>query len=417
VLYTAVTDSKNFDEAVIYAQPFPAGRRKLLVRGGADGRYLSSGHLVFARDATLFAVRFDPRRLQVAGPELPVLEGVNQAVHGTNDTMRTGAANFSLSAGGSIAYLPGSGFPEVHQDFALVDRQGGAERLSLDPKQYLAGRASRDGRRILLSTHYPPEDVWLYDIDRRSLSRQTFDEDHNWAIWGPGRDELTVGSYRRGRSRVEIKQIGSGPGGGRVLYEARGRDLKVSSWSPDGEHLAVVDWSPSGADIAVLSKSGELKPFIASEFVESFPSFSPDGRWLSYDSLESGRSEVYLRPFPGSGPAVQVSTDGGWGSAWSVDGRELFFRSEPDNAFFSVAVEPAGERLVVGRPQQLFGGDYGYAGPVRSYDVLPDGRFLVRVGSAGGTTQLEALERFLPDRVKIVQNWAAEVERKLQSSR
>ena len=419
VVFTAIFNYRDWQQSQIVAHSFATGERELLIQGGSDGQYVSSGHLVFAREGKLFAVPFDPLELEVQGEEIPVLDGINHSIYSIANTYRTGVANIAISSSGTAAYLKGSVFPEIPRGFVVVDRQGNPMEVSgLERKQYLAGRVSPDGRRLLLSTYYKPDSVWTFDLDRSMLTRETFEGRQNWAIWGPGPDEITFASYHEGEWSLIVKRLGSGPGQGRVLYSSD-RQVMVGSWSPDGEHLLVVTaktpHAASTFDLSVLDSSGELSPFVDSDFWEGYPDFSPGGRWLAYTSTESGRLEVYVRPFPGPGPSVQISTGGGACSVWSRDGRELYYRSDEGN-LVAVEVDGSGERFQAGRSQILFPDVYGSSAPVRSYDVTPDGRFLFLLRL--DTDEIPAaVGEFFPDRIQVVQNWAEELKRKLRTDR
>ena len=189
---------------------------------------------------------------------------------------------------------------------------------------------------------------------------------------------------------------------------------KPSSWSPDGELLAfVVDTAETGHDIWIVPRSGEAKAFLRTRFSERYPEFSPDGRWLVYASNESGRDEVYVRPYPGPGRALQISTAGGGYPGWSRDGSEIFYRWQAD--FFAVRITIDGENLHPGTPVRLFDWRYERARPVRSWDVAPDGRFLV----TGKTTDADldlTRDRFAPDRIHVVLNWFEELKRKTEAA-
>ena len=418
VIFTSVYAYRDWDLAQITAYSLASGERRLLIQGGSDGRHVDSGHLVFAREGKLLTVGFDPVKLETHGPVTPVLEGINHSIHTGNSAWRTGVANLTVSATGTVAYLKGSVFPEIRTTFVLVDRQGEEVAISgLEQREYLAGRISPDGRRLLLTTNYPPANVWHFDLDRESLSRETFEGRPSFAIWGPGPDEFTFDSYQDGRWSVYKKVIGSGPGARQELLSDV-REFRVGSWSPDGRYLALTSLkrpnSPSTNDIWILSADGTLAPFLESEFWEAYPDFSPDGRWMAYSSSESGRSEVFVRPFPGPGPAVQISTNGGGAGAWSRDGRGIYYRS--DDGFMAVEVDVSGDRFLTDKSMILFADTYGGSSPARSWDTTPDGRLLLKLFPDASEIQ-SALAESYPDRIQVVQNWAEELRQKIPANR
>ena len=405
----------------VQAHSVASGERRFLIEDASDARYVPTGHLVFAREGELLAVRFDVNRLVVSGPEVPVLKGVNHAVYAPNTGWYTAAAQFSFSYSGSLAYAEGSVFPEIPTSLALVDRQGQANLLPIDPRQYLSVRLAPDGKKLLLADGHPPADAWIFDLERRSLTRQTFDGQTVWAIWGPDPEMITFSSMRDGTETLYTKAVGIGPGGEVRLVgmpEVSG-NISPAVWSRDGTALAfVIEPTEVGAglnlDIWTISRQGDMKPFLQSQFREYFPEFSPDGRWLAYVSNESGRSEVYVRPFPGPGPSVQISTDRGYAPVWMQNGQEILFYS--GNGFSSVDVDYGDDRLSVGRPRLLFEHKFSSSTPVRDYDVMPDGRFLL-LFPTDDSTIADLVEEVFPRQILVVQNWLAELEEKLPVER
>ena len=416
VVFTVMRDARDWERAEIAAYTLASGDKRILLEGGTDGRYVSPGLLVFAQEGKLLAVRLEPGTLAVEGAAVPVLEGVTHSIHAPGAMSRTGTANLDINEAGTLAYLAGSVIPEQLKKVVLVDRQGEVEPLEIEAKQYISARMAPNGGTVLLATNYgKTRDVWTYDLERGSLTRQTFDGGHNWAVWGPGPDEFTVGRQQGGRWLALAKGVGSGPGQMRELAsgELRGLGSAVSSWSPDGEYLALLlDGDETSWDIWTLSREGTLEPFLNSPLGEAFPEISPDGRWIAYSmGDEAGRTDVFVRPFPGSGPALQVSTGGeAYQSAWSRDGQELVYRA--GNAFYAVGVETTDDRIQTTRPELLFRGEYAEVGPVRSWDVTPDGRLLL-IQNPDPKAFAAVLTAIFPKQVQVVQNWAAELERKL----
>jgi serine/threonine-protein kinase len=415
--HTERTSRVDWSQARIYAQSLVTGERTRLIEGGSNARYVSTGHLIFAREGRLLAVKFDPDRLVVTGPEVPVLEGVSHSIHTGNSARETAAAQFAVSSSGVLAYVAGSVFPEINTAVVWADRHGREEALRVDPKGYLCARLSPNGREVLLCDNYEPRDVWLWDIERQVQRRQTFEGNHVWATWGPEPDEFTAISDREGPLRLYRKTIDSGPGSVEKIPAGVDKPLHAGSWSPSGKELALVVWEEGNSwDILIHALEGRTVPFLDTRFPEKYPEFSPDGRWLLYTSKESGQEEVYVRPYPGPGRAVQVSTRGGSKPAWSKDGREIFYRQGEDaydaHTFYAVQLTVEADRLTPGRPEKLFEGVYRWGGPIRSYDVAPDGRFLL-IKNPEESALSAAIEELFPNRIQVVQNWFAELEEKL----
>ena len=282
----------------------------------------------------------------------------------------------------------------------------------MEPRGYWSVRISPDGGSVLLNA----SDVWLFDVERKTSRRQTFEGAEGNAIWGPEPDRFSFIANREGISALYSKGINSGPGDLQRLPSEPG-EFSASSWSSDGKRLAFV--GSSGEDVWVLDAEGHAELFLGTQFIHNYPEFSPDDRWIVHTSNESGRAEVYVRPYPGPGPSVQISRGGGSHPAWSRDGREIFYRwpSEAGHKFFAVSIDSSGDRLTAGEPIELFDGNaYLAMSPVRPYDVAPDGRFLF-IKWPDEAAQSAAVDKVFPDRIRVVQNWFDELRAKMGTNR
>ncbi|HKD10757.1 MAG TPA: protein kinase, partial [Thermoanaerobaculia bacterium] len=327
LLYTGHESINNFDEANIVVAPLPKGAPKILVRGGYHARYVSSGHLVYMHEATLFAVPFDLGRLSITGPAVPALEGV--AANPVN-----AGAQFAVASNGALVYLPGES-TKFARPIDWMDREGKTSVLRAAPADWVNPRFSPDGKRLALQiSDGKQEDVWIYEWGRDTLSRLTFDPaDDRSPVWTPDGRRIVFGSNRAVKSAQNLWwQRADGTGEPQRLTESPNIQTPVS-WHPSGRFLAFVENNPKTAqDLMILPMEGDeasgWKPgkptvFLSTPFVEVSPEFSPDGQWIAYTSNESGRFEVYVRPFPGPGGKWQVSTDGGGVSLWSRVRREI----------------------------------------------------------------------------------------------
>ena len=216
--------------------------------------------------------------------------------------------------------------------------------LDIEPGVFRRPSFSPDGRRIAVDSHVGGEmehDIWIYDVQTGSRTRFTIPGHNASPVWTPDGTRLAFASRRPPEANIQSiywKRTDS----------AMPADLLVGmqfpaypvSWSPDGENLAFVMTHPDTRDdVWVLSLGAEPEALLAAEFDEHSPMFSPDGRWLAYVSDESGREEVYVRPFPGEGGKQAVSTSGGREPMWSRDGRMLFFRNVGGTEMWSADVE------------------------------------------------------------------------------
>jgi hypothetical protein len=343
--------------------------------------YAPSGTLLFIRQGTLFAQTFDPVRLELSGNPSPVAEQV--AV-----TLR-GAPALSASAAGSIAYRTGSAV--VQQQFVWFDRSGKEIGKVGDPSgSLISGSLSPDGRRVALTREVNANmDVWLLDLGRGVLTRFTSDAaDDIFPIWSPDGDRLVFSSNRKGGVHDLYQKSATGAGREELLLTTPQTKF-ATDWSPDRRFLLYQSLDPQMRwDIWALPMDGDRKPFpvVQTNFEERGGQFSPDGKWIAYESNESGRFEIYLQPFPGPGAKSQISTGGGLQVRWRRDGKELFY-SSPDGRLMAVPMRLSSnsQAFEVGSPVPLWttriesavqGGVQG--GRAQEYIVSFDGqRFLM----------------------------------------
>ena len=415
LLYTVRKRVWSWGDEQIVAHNLATGARKVLLTDAADARYIPTGHLVFLRRATLFAVPFDPERLEVRGPAVAVLDSVAQALTGGRSDNITGAGQFAVAPTGTLAWIRGPVIPYPAAELATVDRRGQVTPLPGDPRSYAQVlRLSPDGRRLAVVVRELTEfGLWLYDLGRDTLTPLARGGDAFWQVWSPDGRRLAFSWRHDGRQSLAVQ-----PADGTTAPQPRlAGEFTPSSWSPDGRHLAGL----RSGDILVATVDGDrpdARPLFETPYTEQWPEISPDGRWLAYGSDMSGRDEVYVRPYPGPGAAEQVSVGGGSSPAWNPRGNELFIVSPPTAAgkrTMLVAEFSGGLSAVegprIGRPKPLFEFDElslpFYCTPGRCYDVSADGeRFYVR------------LSRPAPPRppvthINLIQNWFEELQAKV----
>jgi Tol biopolymer transport system component len=384
VLFTSssnggTTGSLNAD-IVVYSMT--TGQRKILQRGGSYARYLPSGHMVYMQEDTLFAVPFDLNRLEVTGQAAPILEGV------ANYTNSLGA-QFSFSDTGNLVYVAGHSAAQVVSIY-WMDREGKFTPLRETPGVFRNPAFSPDGKRLALEINDGKRsDVWVYEWERDTLTRLTFAGNNNISpAWAPDGQRIVYSSQEKGGVSNLWWIRADGAGDAQRLAESKVQQY-AGSWRPDGKVLAFFQNNPStGDDIMTLPiagddksgwKPGEPKPFVNSTFNELFPAFSPDGRWLAYQSNESGNREVYVRPFPGPGGKWQASTGGGHMPKWSRNGKEFFYRTTDDKIMVA-AYTASGDSFHADKPQLWSPGQFTelLGGGDLNFDLHPDGmRFAV----------------------------------------
>jgi dipeptidyl aminopeptidase/acylaminoacyl peptidase len=319
---------------------------------------------------------------------------VAQAV-GTDGTFRSA---FSVSATGVLAHRAGAG---ARRQLVWVDRSGkmlGAVG-SPDENELANPALARDGQRVAVNrTVQGNQDVWLIEVSRSVAGRFTFDEaNDSRPVWSPDGRQVVFNSPRNGRFDLFMKPASGAAEEQALLVTAQGK--VAMDWSPDGRVLlyATQD-TKTASDLWALPLTGERKPFpvVQTSFDEIEGQFSSDGRWLAYASNESGRYEIYVRPFPDAGGKWQVSTGGGSQPRWGPDGKELFYVA-PDNRLLAVPLRlaPEARAVEVGAPVVLFptrlasGGATIAAASINAraqYAVARDGRFLMNVAADDAVT-------------------------------
>jgi len=404
VLFTVLSDMDPTTARVEVAS-LETGARTVLIEEASDARFIPTGQLVFARNGTLMAAPFDLERLELTGEPVPVVENVMQASGGASTALDTGAAQFSTSGSGTLVYVLGGIYPEPQRSLVLVDEDGDVEALPLPANGYSAPRLSPDGRDIAYVVgRRSRRDVWIYDSIRETPRRLTFGESSAGAVWSPDGASLVLGDDSRA-DVFNLYRMPTDRSGDPQPLTTSARHQFVSSWSSEGV-LAFVE---GRHDIWVLPLEGDLgpRPFLESPFSEQAPAFSPNGAWLAYSSNETGRDEIYVRPYPGPDPVVRISTDGGLSPAWSRDGAKLYYR---DGDRMMVVEVSAGRTFTQAQPRLLFESpSYLATTPTRAYDVTPDGRFLM-VTRAQQAPQPAT-------RINVVLNWFEELRERVPGGR
>ena len=275
--------------------------------------------------------------------------------------------------------------PRTYQ-LVVVDERGNVEPLLSDTVLHLHPRSSAEGR-VLLVGDLRAHDLWMLDAETRALTKL---RTASWAEWMPDGRQV-IGGHRPYGLRTHT--IGSGDSA-RALTRGARLFTNSGSVSPDGQYVALgTGVSPGEYDIQVLPLAGDTAviPFATSEANEYGPRFSPDGRWIVYVSDESGKAEVYVRPFPGSGVRTQVSDSGGGEPVWSHDGRRIFYRASGGIVAAELSTDAAQQGIRIAARRQLFEGDFmgSDADPSGAmYDVLPDGRFIMARALPGTGSQM-----------------------------
>jgi Tol biopolymer transport system component len=429
LLFTLASGSApdRWERARVIVQSLTSGEPRTLIEGGSDGRYVPTGHLVYALSGSLFAVAFDLQRLEVTGDPVPILDGIRRSSGSTSGVGAVvtpgvritgnpgaGEANFSFSGTGALVYVAGpsvaagSGF----MDIVLTDRTQAIEPLKIPPGRYTTPRASPDGRRIAFGSDDGTEAIiWTYNLTGTSArQRLTLGGANRFPIWTSDSQRVVFQSDRDGDLAIFSQPADSAGTPERLTKPAPGESHVPESWSPRADTLLFSVTRGSDVSLATLSlRNRVVTPF--GDVHSSTPPgavFSPDGRWVAYSSTQQARTTIYVQPFPPTGAKYQLVPNGSdtpKHPRWSPDGRELIYNPRPTgNEAVGITTQPTfafGKPMAL--PRLIQGGPPGTRTP---YDVMPDGRLLgfITTGSTrftGGSA----------NQVQVVLSWFEELKR------
>ncbi|MDQ6801796.1 MAG: serine/threonine-protein kinase [Acidobacteriota bacterium] len=397
-ILATVWNNGTWDDSKLVAYPAGSSAPKVVIDGGTCAHYVPTGHLLFERGGSLYGVAFDAKKLMVTSAPFPLISGVATGV--TN-----GEAHYAVSDTGTLLYVPG-GVLENKRSLLWVDRRGNETPVVTTQRPYGALAISPDRRTIAVSLETSTFDIWQLDVERDSLTRVSYGGDDSAPTWTHDGSRIIWSSSRSGHNNLYWAAADNSSGEQRLTNSDR--EQFVNGISPDGRLLAITESGnpETGFDIVLMAMTGDHKtqPLLASRFNERDAKFSPDGKWMTYTSDESGRREAYLRPFPGPGGKWPVSVGGADGAMFSNNGREIIFRSGPK--FFAAPIETQ-PQVRIGKPQLLFEKvhrEAGWAILPGGWDISNDDQriLLVRNEAPPTTTSMQ-----------IVLNWFSELKRRV----
>ncbi len=375
----------------VYVASLDSDTGKLLVQGAAYPAY-QQGYVLYLRGTTLIAQPFDEKRLEIIGRASTLAEHVQ---------------SYSASQTGAVlAYWTGVGSDEPQ--LAWFDRKGNRVGTLGEPVSQVNIRISPDGSKVAAEIDDPlvsdlNSDIWLYDVLRGVKTRLTSGPGSaRTPCWSPDGRHIVFGSNRKGHFDLYEKAI-DGSGNEELVFESETSKV-CQSWSPDGQlllYLTIPGDSSARRELWTLPLFGDRKPapYLQTGFDVTGGRFSPDGEWIVYESNESGKSEVYVSPFPASGGKLVVSTSGGSRPIWRRDGQEIFYLG-PGGELMAAKVNRNGSALAIDVPRALFQAHTESFLP--SYDASADGqRFLV----------VTATQQKLPSPITLVANWDAALKK------
>ena len=416
ILFTATRSRfARWDEAQVWLYSRGTSAAKLLIDGGADARYISSGHLLYVREGALLAVPFDLERLEVTGGAVGVVPDVMQAAYMAGLPNETGVMQVSVSTTGTLVYLPGGTQKPTEYEVHALDRNGQGKPLPIPALDFRTLRISPDGTSMVLATVGRDRGLWLYGFERGTFGRLTSAGPSLGPIWTRDGQRISYAIGTPGDTLHSTRADGRAPS---ELLMKSPLNLMPAAWAPGDRQLFYYSIPEQAGAPTIwlkdLMDASEPRALVRPQPLLGGVDLSPNGRWMAYHSQESGQQQVYVEAVPGPGPRFPISPDGGGSPVWRADGRELFYarptrEGQPRGAGgFDVAimaVTVTGEStLSIGQTRQLFTGRYAMNNPDRAFDVTPDGqRFIM----------LQARQRpaDLIREMIVVQNWHQELKR------
>ena len=398
VLFTITALAGGPDATQVAVFNLLTGVRTVLLHGGSHPHYIPSGHLVYSTAGTLRAVLFDADRLELRGTPVAVVRDVV--------TTESGAADAVISLNGTLVYVPGPAVSQSTRTLVWVDRQRRETAIQAPPRAYVHPRLSPDGTRLAVFVADQELDVWLLDLSRTTFTRFTSGPGvDTYPLWTHDGRRLIFSSQRTGVANLFWQAADRSGDVERLTNSSNAQS--ATGISPDGRFLIFTEVAPTtGEDVMqmTLDPTRAVTPLVESGFAERNGTVSPNGRWLAYEANDSGRFEVYVRPFPNVNSAIfPVSTDGGTRPLWSPTGQELVYIS-PAGALMRVGVGP--DPAWTSTTPTLVVKEGYYTQPDnagRTYDMAPDGgRFLMIKGTTGPTPRSS---------LNFVHNWTEELKR------
>ena len=391
--------TSSTEPSAIYVGSLDSLARKKILDTLSEAQYAAPGYLVYGRNTTLFAQRFDTSSLSMVGDAQPIAGDVSVQIN----MLRTG---FAASQTGQLIYASSGSASDI--ELIVADRAGKQLSTLEDTGNYLVLRLSPDGQKLALSETdlvSGGSTIWIFDLRSNARSRFTFGNGMNTTpAWSPDGSQLAFSSSRSGPFNAYVKPITGATEEKQV--HASPDDERPQSWSADGRFL-ILDRRPqsrqNNPEVSILPLTGDAKS--SSYFNASYPNsggqISPDGSWLAYVSLESGRPEVYVTPFPQGKGKWQVSSMGATTPRWRRDGKELFF-CRTDGILMAAEVTTGKDSFAVGSIQPLSERRVFQTFNSATYDVFPDGqRFIM------SAIKPEAIHAPLT----LVTNWTSEMKK------
>jgi len=402
LLFTLQSDTREWDEASIVAQSLATQERVVLIEGGTDGRWVPTGHLVYVLDGTLFAVAFDPRSIEPLSGSASMIEGISTAGR------FAGAAQYGFSENGRLVYVPGTAAGDGFQ-LAWVDLDGQVDPLPFEPRNSNYVDLSPDGRRIALEMMRDDGEshIWIYEVERGGSGVPLTTEGFNrYPVWSHDGEWVFFGSRRGGNYDIWKRRVD------RSLEAQLVLDLETPvvprSMSADGKMLLVTIGARPNFDVGILAldTDNELEMLVATPANEVTTEFSPDGRFFTFHSNETGQDELHVMEVA-SGRTFPISTSirGGAHGRWSPDSRKIYYAAVNGPGLLVAEVDL--EAFSASVPVEISDIDRRAGSNI---ELTDDGKRLLVTTFAGGQTPATP-------RIRVVLNWFEELKRLVPTGR
>jgi len=397
LLFTVADEStpanSRWDKARIVVQSLKSGERRTIVAAGHDGRYLPSGHLVYALNGNVMAIRFDAKTLEATGPAVRAIDDVLMA-----NANGTGTAQFSVSNNGVLAYISKRYDPNVVPvQLALVAFDGTRQMLGTLPVGTWAPRVSPDGKQVAVMAG---GDIYVGDLSNIASTMHKVISRGSFPVFSPDGQWIAFESQRDGGETLYVQR--SDGSGKAELVEKPGR--APENWPPGDQGFSFISFRGEGVDYDLWTysvKDKALAPLVVVPTSgEISSSFSPDVHWLAYMSNESKEWQVYVQPYPITGARYQVTKRGGRFPIWSADSRTVYYES--DGRLYSTAMK-TGSGVTFSEPVALPIAGFNQTLIRRNYELTPDGKHIIMVFRS-------------PDvQVDVTSNWFEDLNRRLKA--
>jgi serine/threonine-protein kinase len=387
----------GLDDIAVAVASLETGESRDLIPRASFARYLPSGHIAFSRSGAMYVVPFDLDRLEITGDAVEVLNDVEQQ-------WANGSSTWAVSDSGVLAFLTG-GLWSTHRQIVRVGRDGSVAPLPVEPAAYLSAMLSPQGDKLAMTVFENGKtNVVIRDLSRGTDVQLPSDDVNTWPVWSPEGDEIVFNSARNGPWDIYRFAVDGGTRPEPLVEETP--DQIPLAWSADGRFIV---WQENYVEIRAIDfgAEGGFRTIDLGGGAPQGLSISPDSKWVAYDAWVSDRNEVFVRGFPDGQRAYQVSVGGGGFPLWSADGRSVLYRG--GDAVFAVPVRIETGEVIVGRPEELFRGDFLRDNDPHewSYDSRTDSLIMIQNGE----------NEISRDRFVVIVDWFDEVAGRLGATR